>query len=130
MRVACGVIAAAALALGCNAEPDTGEAPGSLNLSPAVMYLGPGETKPVIARFFGPGGDQAHVDLSVETTPGLEARVDSTFRPVYAADGSLIQFPDLTEQRLLVTLTGAIDEGTVTVSGGEVSARLRVRRRP
>jgi len=95
-----------------------------------VMFLAPGETKPVIARLLSPGGDAVPVSLAVAATPGLTARIDSAFRQVYAADGSLMQFPDLTEQRLLVTMDGAIDAGIVTVTAGDIAEELSVSRRP
>ena len=94
------------------------------------MFLAPGETKPVIARLFSPEGTQVPADLVVSASAGLTARVDSTFRQVYAADGSLMQFPDLTEQRVLVTMESAVATGVVTVVAGDIVQELAVRRRP
>ena len=117
--------------LGCNTEPDSGwPSMNHLDLAPAVMFLAPGETKPVIARLFSPEGTQVHADLAVSASPGLTARIDSTFRQVYAADGSLMQFPDLTEQRLLVTMESAVETGVVRVIAGDIVQELAVRPRP
>lgn len=116
--------------LSCTESVDFDPPRGHLQLDPAVMFLAPGETKQAIVRYFQEVGDQAHVDLAVAASSGITARIDSTFRQVYAADGSLMQFPDLTEQRLLVTLVEAVDQGTVTVTGGEISSELLVKRRP
>ena len=115
-----------ALSLGCATEPDDLEPFPYLDLDPVVMFLAPGETKPVLVRYFLPDGDLAHADLTLSASGGITARIDSTFRRVYSGDGSLIQPADLTEQRLLVTLTGETDEGAVTVSAGAISRALRV----
>ena len=112
------VFAASALVWGCNTEPDivTGGDPEQIVATPAIVFVDQGSEKEVLVRLVDKQGSSLDGPITV-TSSGAAAgvTVDSLFRPVYAADGTLSANTFNTELRLAVT-GDALGVTTITVT--------------
>lgn len=122
------VLAASALALGCNTEPDElgGGDPTEIVADPGVVFVARGDSQAVLVRLVDQQGTalESPITITGATSP-ISVSVDSLFRPVFAPDGSLIANTKNTELRLFVR-GDELGATTFTVTAGGLTKTVAV----
>lgn len=122
------VLAASALALGCNTEPEEteGGTPTAIVADPEVIFIERGDSQTVLVRLVDQQGTSLNSPITISGAAApIAISIDSLFRPIFAPDGTLIANTNGTELRLFVRGDG-LGATQFTVSAGGFSENIAV----
>lgn len=123
------VLAASALFVGCNTEPDEvgGGDPTDLFVNPGTVFVDRDDSTAVLIRVIDQQGTALNESITISNiSAGLNISIDSLFRPVFdPATGTLVADTRNTELRIFVKGV-ALEAGSFTVSGGGLSEDVDV----
>ena len=124
------VLAASALAWGCNTEPEEleGGDPTEILVNPGVVFVARGDSQAVLVSVLDQQGTALDEPITVTATGAagtVNVSVDSLFRPIFDSAGNRIPNPKTAELRLFVR-GDALGATTFTVSGGGLTKTVPV----
>ncbi|HEX6643370.1 MAG TPA: hypothetical protein VF037_01765 [Gemmatimonadales bacterium] len=103
------VLAASALFVGCNTEPEPFEGgdPDHIVANPGQVFVELGDSTEILVRLVDQQGTALNEPITFSgIESGISLSIDSLFRPVFGPDGVLIANPNNTELRIYVKGTG------------------------
>lgn len=123
------VLAASALFVGCNTEPDEvgGGDPTEIFVNPGTVFVDRDDSTAVLIRVIDQQGTALNESITISNiSAGLNISIDSLFRPVFDPEtGTLVADTRNTELRIFVKGV-ALSAGSFTVSGGGLTEDVEV----
>lgn len=122
------VFAACALFWACNTEPDEvqGGDPDHIVADPEVVLVPQGSTQELLVRVVDQQGTSLESEIGVTGVGGeIAVTADPLFRPVYAADGSLVANTANTELRFEIA-GNQLGLTTFTLTAGDLTETVTV----